>query len=121
MHSADKVKQLFNILALVVNHACINHTQFKALSSEIKAVLSIFNRKTKNINESNNSIREDSNKKIEPQAGQSPGSKEFADNYINILAETLRFLEITYESTSCYLCTGHNGKIDNISEDHVFF
>ena len=96
MHSADKVKQLFNILALVVNHASINHTQFKALSSEIKAVLSIFNRKTKNINESNNSIREDSNKKIEPQAGQSSGSKEFADNYINILAETLRFLEITY-------------------------
>lgn len=117
----NKVKQLFNFLALVVKHASLDYTQFKEILSEIKAVPRIFIRKAKHITESINSIREDNNKNTEPKAGQSPCSKEFFDNYINFLAETLNFLEVTYESTSCYLCTGHKGNITTLSEDNSWY
>ena len=110
----NEVKQLFNLLALVVKHASLNYQQFKELLSEIKAVPRIFIRKSKYITESGNSIREDSSKNIEHKAGLSPCPKEFFDNYINFLAETLHFLEVTYESTSCYLCTGDKGKITRL-------
>ena len=107
----NKVKQWFNLLALVVKHASLNYMQFKELLSEIKAVPRIFIQKAIHITESINSSRENSNRNIEPKAGQSPCSKEFFDKYINFLAETMHFLEATYESTSCYLCTGDKGKI----------